>query len=41
MILLSSHRMDLVETLCARVLILHRGRIVAEGSPAALRASRH
>jgi ABC-2 type transport system ATP-binding protein len=40
MILLSSHRMDLVETLCARVLILHHGRIVAEGSPADLRASR-
>jgi ABC-2 type transport system ATP-binding protein len=40
MILLSSHHMDLVETLCTRVLILHRGRIVAEGTPAALRASR-
>jgi ABC-2 type transport system ATP-binding protein len=40
MILLSSHRMDLVETLCARVLILHRGRIVAEGTPAALQAAR-
>ena len=40
MILLSSHHMDLVETLCARVLILHRGRIVAEGPPATLLASR-
>jgi ABC-2 type transport system ATP-binding protein len=41
MILLSSHRMDLVETLCARVVILHRGRIVAQGRPADLRAIRH
>ena len=40
MILLSSHRMDLVETLCARVLILHRGHIVAEGTPAELRRTR-
>src|SRR5262245_4516965 len=40
MILLSSHRMDVVETLCPRVLILHRGRVVAEGSPEELRASR-
>jgi ABC-2 type transport system ATP-binding protein len=41
MVLLSSHRMDLVETLCNRVVILHRGRIVAEGTPAELRARRH
>ena len=41
MILLSSHQMDLVETLCERVIILHRGRVVAEGSPAELRAGRH
>jgi ABC-2 type transport system ATP-binding protein len=40
MVLLSSHRMDLVEALCHRVVILHRGRIVAEGTPAALRAAR-
>jgi ABC-2 type transport system ATP-binding protein len=40
MILLSSHRMDVVETLCPRVLILHRGRVVAEGSPQELRAAR-
>jgi ABC-2 type transport system ATP-binding protein len=33
MILLSSHRMDVVETLCTRVVILHKGRIVAEGTP--------
>jgi len=41
MILLSSHRMDLVETLCPRIVILHRGCIVAEGAPRTLRASRH
>jgi ABC-2 type transport system ATP-binding protein len=40
LILLSSHRMDLVETLCQRVVILHRGRIVAEGTPAELRRRR-
>jgi ABC-2 type transport system ATP-binding protein len=39
-ILLSSHRMDLVETLCGRVIILHRGEIVAEGSPAELQSRR-
>lgn len=41
MILLSSHRMDLVETLCGSVVILHRGRVVAEGTPEELRARRH
>ena len=40
MILMSSHRMDVVETLCPRVIILHRGQIVAEGRPSELRASR-
>src|SRR5688572_14947446 len=40
MILLSSHRMDLVDALCPRVIILHQGRIVAEGSPAELRRAR-
>ena len=40
MILMSSHRMDVVETLCPRVIILHRGRIVAQGRPADLLASR-
>ena len=33
MILLSSHRMDVVESLCNRVVILHKGRVVAEGTP--------
>jgi ABC-2 type transport system ATP-binding protein len=41
MILLSSHQMDLVETLCPRVVILHRGRVVADGSPRALQEARH
>ncbi len=40
MILFSSHQMDVVETLCPRVLILHQGRVVAEGSPQELRAAR-
>jgi len=40
MILFSSHRMDVVETLCSRVLILHRGRAAAEGTPQQLRAAR-
>ena len=40
MILMSSHRMDVVETVCPRVIILHRGEIVAEGRPSELRASR-
>jgi len=40
MILMSSHRMDVIEALCPRVIILHRGNIVAEGRPSDLRASR-
>jgi ABC-2 type transport system ATP-binding protein len=40
MILMSSHRMDLIETLCPRVIILHHGQIVAQGRPSELRASR-
>jgi ABC-2 type transport system ATP-binding protein len=40
LILMSSHRMDVVETLCPRVIILHRGLIVAQGRPADLLASR-
>jgi ABC-2 type transport system ATP-binding protein len=40
MIVMSSHRLDVVEELCPRVIILHRGRIVAEGQPAELRATR-
>jgi ABC-2 type transport system ATP-binding protein len=40
MIVMSSHRLDVVESLCRRVIILHRGEIVAEGRPADLRAAR-
>ncbi len=38
-ILYSSHVLDVVEKVCNRVLILHKGRIVAEGEPAALKSS--
>jgi ABC-2 type transport system ATP-binding protein len=37
-VLLSSHEMQTVEKLCARVVILHRGRVVADDSVARLRA---
>jgi ABC-2 type transport system ATP-binding protein len=37
-VLLSSHEMETVEKLCARVVILHRGRVVADDSVARLRA---
>jgi ABC-2 type transport system ATP-binding protein len=37
-ILYSSHVLDHVERLCAEVVVLHRGRIVAEGPVAQLRA---
>ena len=40
MILLSSHQMQLIETLCARVVILHRGRVVANGTPRELETAR-
>lgn len=40
MILLSSHQMDVVESLCPRVIILHKGRIVAQGTPAELESAR-
>lgn len=40
MILLSSHEMGVVENLCARVVILHKGQVVAEGTPRELQASR-
>ena len=39
-ILLASHNMAEVERLCDRVLILSRGRIVADGSPGAISAER-
>jgi ABC-2 type transport system ATP-binding protein len=37
-ILYSSHVLDVVERLCARVLIIDRGTLVADGSPEALKA---
>jgi ABC-2 type transport system ATP-binding protein len=40
MILLSSHQMDLVQSLCPRVIILHKGVIVAEGTPKDLETAR-
>jgi ABC-2 type transport system ATP-binding protein len=40
MILLSSHQMDLVQSLCPRVIILHKGKIVAQGTPKDLEAAR-
>ena len=39
MILFSSHRFDVVERVCSRVVILHGGRIVAEDTVQALQRS--
>jgi ABC-2 type transport system ATP-binding protein len=39
-ILFSSHRLDVVEKVCERVVILHRGKVVADGRVAALRNDR-
>ena len=36
----SSHILEVVERLCDRVAIIHRGRLVADGAPATLLASR-
>ena len=36
-VLLSSHELEAVERVCSRVVILHRGRVVADDSVAALR----
>ena len=38
-VLLSTHDLDEAERLCDRLIILDRGRILAEGTPAALRAA--
>ena len=38
-VLLSTHDLEEAERLCDRVIILDRGRILAEGTPAALRAA--
>jgi ABC-2 type transport system ATP-binding protein len=37
-VLYCSHLLDIVERVCERVVVLHRGRIVADGSAAALQA---
>ena len=37
-ILVSTHLLDMADRLCGRVLILHKGRLVAEGTPAEVRA---
>ena len=37
-ILYSSHALDIVEKLCARVIVLHRGHVVADDSVEQLRA---
>lgn len=39
MILFSSHRLDVVEKVCERVVILHKGEVVADDRVAALRSS--
>ena len=39
--LYSSHVLDVVERVCARVLILDRGTLIADGSPAELMSSTH
>jgi ABC-2 type transport system ATP-binding protein len=38
-VLLTTHDMDEAEALCEYIAIMHRGRIVASGSPAELKAS--
>ena len=37
-VVVSTHLLDMANVLCDRVLVLHRGRLVAEGSPASIRA---
>jgi len=37
-VVVSTHLLDMANVLCDRVLVLHRGRLVAEGSPASVRA---
>ncbi len=40
-ILYSSHVLDVVERICNRVLIIHKGALIADGSAEALKASTH
>ena len=39
MILFSSHRLDIVQQLCSRVVILQNGRVVAQGTPDSLQGA--
>ncbi len=39
-VLYSSHVLDVVERVCNRALIIHHGTLIADGSPAQLKASR-
>ncbi|HVH40906.1 MAG TPA: ABC transporter ATP-binding protein [Labilithrix sp.] len=36
-VVVSTHLLEMADVLCDRVLVLHRGRLVAEGSPASVR----
>ena len=38
-IVLTTHQMEEADTLCDRVAIMHRGKVVAQGSPGDLKAS--
>src|SRR5690606_40389042 len=40
-VLYSSHVLDVVERVCSRVLILNYGRLIADGSPEALKSATH
>jgi ABC-2 type transport system ATP-binding protein len=40
-IVYSSHVLDVVERICARVLIVDKGRLIADGSPEALKTQAH
>jgi ABC-2 type transport system ATP-binding protein len=37
-VVVSTHLLEMADVLCDRVLVLHRGRLVAEGSPRSIRA---
>ena len=38
-VLLSTHSLDVAEEICTRLGIIHRGQLVASGTPAELRAT--
>ena len=37
-VLVSTHLLDMADRLCSRALVLHKGRLLAEGPPSELRA---